>query len=57
MDINDLEFKNMLNDFLNKILPRQINYENELELKLDDYEIKNIKIRLVCSIPSTYKGN
>ena len=44
-------------EYLAKILPKQIDFQKELELRLDDYEIKGVNIRLVTSIPGTYKGD
>jgi hypothetical protein len=53
----DLEFVSTLRDFLTHILPKSVHFEKELELQLSDYEFRGVGIRLVCSIPGTWKGN
>jgi tyrosyl-DNA phosphodiesterase-1 len=42
---------------LRVILPAKFNYEEILDLKLDDYDISSVGIRLITSVPGRYTGN
>ena len=51
----DDDFKNTLKTYLNNLMPGNIQYTNFLDFNLDNYEVKNIDIALIPSIPGRHR--
>ena len=51
----DDDFKNTLKTYLNNLMPGNVQYTNFLDFNLDNYEVKNIDIALVPSIPGRHR--
>ncbi|CAD8052683.1 unnamed protein product [Paramecium primaurelia] len=57
LDQTSQEFKTMLREFLYEILPTSHKFEDLLKIKYDDYDFKDVNIRLITSIPGRFVGN
>lgn len=47
----------MLREFMYQILPTSHKFEDLLKIKFDDYDFKDVNIRLITSIPGRFVGN
>lgn len=47
----------MLREFMFEILPTTHKFEDLLKIKFDDYDFKDVNIRLITSIPGRFVGN
>ncbi|CAD8060157.1 unnamed protein product [Paramecium sonneborni] len=57
LDQTSQEFKTMLREFLFEILPTSHKFEDLLKIKYDEYDFKDVNIRLITSIPGRFVGN
>jgi tyrosyl-DNA phosphodiesterase-1 len=47
----------MIREFLYEILPTSHKFEDLLKINFDDYDFKDVNIRLITSLPGRFVGN